>query len=158
MSLYDTRHTAGYKSSKLVQVCALLPEFHKEYPEAHITVKHVDFTKNKITLDYYYGRGLHLDDFSVDLDAFIEYLDDLIGEANKPKAFKSDQEVEDSRGTLETFIIASADFMRINTIGQKYFTQHDFYKYLHKLKALGFISMETVGNYLKKYEGRYPYD
>ena len=81
MSLYDARHTAGYKSSKLVQVCALLPEFHKKYPEAHITVKHVDFTGNRIRFDYndkkiFYShlRG----DIEMDLDSFIDLLDALV--------------------------------------------------------------------------------
>ena len=90
MSLYDARHTAGYKSSKLVQVCALLPEFHKEYPESHITVKHVDFTNNRILFDYKdekHFTTLH-GDIEMDLDAFIELLDSLISkdkETVKPK-------------------------------------------------------------------------
>ena len=80
MSLYDTRHTAGYKSSKLVQVCALLPVYHKEYPEAHITVKHVDFNANRICFNYNDKRisSLLQGDIEMDLDAFIELLDALV--------------------------------------------------------------------------------
>ena len=83
MSLYDARHTAGYKSSKLVQVCALLPIFHKEYPEAHITVKHVDFTGNRIRFDYNDKRiySKLRGDIEMDLDAFIELLDALVTES-----------------------------------------------------------------------------
>lgn len=85
MSLYDARHTAGYKSSKLVQVCALLPEFHKEYPDAHITVKHVDFTGNRILFEYKdekYFSGHH-GDIEMDLDAFTVLLDDMVQDAPK---------------------------------------------------------------------------
>ena len=83
MSLYDSRHTAGYKQSKLVQVCALIPEYHREYPEAHITVKHVDFTGNRIRFDYNDKRiySRLRGDIEMDLDAFIELLDALVTES-----------------------------------------------------------------------------
>lgn len=90
MSLYDSRHTAGYKSSKLVQVCALLPEIHKVYPDSHITVKHVDFTGNRIRFDYKDEKHFTMlhGEIEMDLDAFIDLLDSLLNEEKDKESVK----------------------------------------------------------------------
>lgn len=142
MSLYEKRNTPDYKQSKLVQVCALIPEYHREYPEAHITVKHVDFTGNRILFDYKdekHFTGLH-GDIEMDLDAFIDLLESLVCKEKDKETVKPKIDLVKHYDIIMTTI----EFLKAQIVVGQRKVVHDYLTWLYSEYQIDQYSKDLI--------------